>query len=160
MSDELDDGRDEGEEDFCEQSLRRLPFLSAAQRDDYRALQETSFERQTPEQKEMVERLVLIGHGFSEENVDEFLTVKATPLGERSAAQRMFLARFVLDEQEQPALTAQVNAVPEIRQAYADFANTLMVFPSRLHEPDYSAQVTQLLRVFQDLLQKHFPSGD
>ena len=160
MSNEFDQNAGEDEEDLLAQALEELPFLCAEQRDAYRQLQETPFERQTPEQKEMIERLVLIGHGFSEENVDRFLTVKATPLTDRTSEERAFLGQFVLDEQDQRALTAQVNAVPEIRQAYADFANTLMVFPSRLHEPEYAEEVTRLSHVFHGFLQKHFPSGD
>lgn len=71
------------EDDILEQLANGLD-LSPEDRNRYIDLQRIPFEQRTPEVHESVERLVFLGSGISESDVEEYQRISCIPVSERS----------------------------------------------------------------------------
>lgn len=140
---------------------RELGNLSAEQKALYINLQQTPYERQTSEMKEMVERLALIGCGYDERQADYFLKIKATPVEERTPGERDLVMR-VLAEKILPETMDfdEILRKPVLHAKLTEFANELMIFPSRMHEKEYAKRIEALQEELNFLMSRELDGGE
>jgi len=112
-----------------------LSSLTSQQKEMYIDLMRTRLGEQRPEHREMVHKFELLGRGFDEEVVSEFLHIRTIPPEERTAVQRdvilrlAVLCRMFSDDSQALML---IERHPELRERFEAFANEYQVFPCML----------------------------
>lgn len=156
----------DGEERDREKDILELANslnLSPEGRARYIDLQQTEFHDQTAEMKEMVEKLVLIGLGIPEDEVDQYLEYQALPPEERTLEQQDFVLDIYLRQESAPTQVAflkKVIHVPQLLTLYRDYINQLFVFPPKLNDFLHDQEVDRLFGIFDEAFENHYGDED
>lgn len=141
MNPEFDD-----EDEILEQLADRLN-LSGENRERYIDLQRIPGGLRTPEVQESIERLVFIGQGIPEDDIEEFQRIKCIPVAERTLAELEFVFDTIIASSRASHPKEWEHSIPDpplVRERIRTLFNHLSVFPQPVNNPAYNQLIKRL----------------
>lgn len=131
------------EDEILEQLANGLD-LSQEDRERYIDLQRIPFGQRTPEVHDSVERLVFLGSGISETDVEEYQRIKCVPVVERTVTELELIYQTILSSSLALHPREVDDVSPLVRERIRTLFNHLAVFPQPVNDPAYDEFIERL----------------